>query len=180
MKTISVYKFTELKEAAKATAINKFLNEDREFWQYYEIKASIKDGLNFFGFGMGCNYSIDFGSANNSDADVTSNHYYDAIQDLKGIRLFKYIQNNYENILISTSENSCPFTGVCYDENFLDGIREFMQRPSDITFHELMENCCRKVFDAMEQEYDYFNSDEFAAQELDELDCDFLEDGRRI
>lgn len=184
MKTIEVklYKFDELSEEAKQRVINDFLFSDREFFWGEEGLETIKQGLDFFGFSLG-NYSIDFSSANRSYVHFSGSFDFYA-EDFSGVRLWKYLMKNY--IFESARHNkrgesilrgNCPFTGYCLDENFLDPIRKFIERPTNISFKELMEKCVYEALKGIEQDYDYQNSEEFAIEEITNDDLDYLEDG---
>jgi hypothetical protein len=185
MKTIEIqlYKFDELKEDAQQEAIDNFINREREYFWMEDAINSLKKGLNFYGFEMGNRYSIDYSSANCSDADIRSG-YNNEEEELQGVRLWKYLKNNFDTYYCKYSKKNektlggnCPFTGYCVDENFLDPIREFIKEPKDITFFELMEECTHEVLKAMENDYDYQNSEEYAREELTENDYDFTQNG---
>lgn len=185
MKTIrtKVYQFNELSESAQSTAISNFINLEREFFWGDEWMQSLKQGLEFYGFELGNRYSIDYSSASGSYAPVISNHDNN-IEDLSGVRLWKYLQNNYSTYFCKydkkqkpTLDGNCPFTGYCGDENFLEPIREFIKKPSNITFSELMEECVFNTLKGCEQDHDYQNSEEYAREELLQSEEQYTKDG---
>jgi len=110
----------------------------------------------------------------------------DDISALSGVRLFKYIQNNfshyrckYTNTIRNTLDGNCPFTGEHYDETLLDPIREFMSKPYEITFSDLINKCTRSLHNALHSQGEYIYSNE-GLKKTAELNNDaFLEDGRR-
>ena len=96
MKTIrtKVYDFSELNESAKERAVSNFLNSERDFFWMDEYLQTIKNALDFYGFELGYRWQFDYGSANRSHMPVVSCHSHN-IEELTGVRLWKYIQKNY-------------------------------------------------------------------------------------
>jgi len=87
MKTIrtKVYQFNELTEQAKETAINWYRNSNDDGYLYAdEIIESVKAVCELFNLKTGREWS-----------DIRTSHIDDSIMELKGIRLYKYIVNNY-------------------------------------------------------------------------------------
>jgi len=182
MKTIEVYSVHELSNEAMERAFDKWLNRDFEFWPSNEIIKSIERGLEFFGFSLK-NYSIDFSNANRSSYVISE----PGVSELFGVRLWKYINNNYLTYISkydketkNTLDGDCPFTGVCYDEDFLDPVRKFMKKPDNLSFSDLMESAVHSVLVSAENEYDYMQSDEYFIEEAEANEYTFLENGKRI
>ena len=93
MKTIEIklYEFSELSEDAKQNAINEYKNSDHEDQFYFdEIIQSAKKVIEIFGFEFGREYSTI--KTMNIDDDVLS---------LSGLRLQKYIYNNFYHELFT-------------------------------------------------------------------------------
>lgn len=83
--TIKLYSFTELNEDAQQKAIENYRNKDQDNSFYYdEITESVKAVLELFGLKTGRDYS-----------DIRTGHIDDTILELSGIRLYKYLINNY-------------------------------------------------------------------------------------
>lgn len=108
----------------------------------------------------------------------------DNIADLSGVRLYKYLDNHYAlcpnqytNKLEATLSGSCPFTGVCYDETLLDAIRDFMKKPDDRTFQDLLTECGDNLLDTIHKEGEHIYSDEGLKETLSANEYDFKEDG---
>lgn len=87
MKTIrtKVYQFSELSKEAKKNAINQWRNRESNNQFYYdEIIDSVKAVLELFNLKTGREYT-----------DLRYSHIDDNILELSGVRLYKYIVNNY-------------------------------------------------------------------------------------
>ena len=185
MRTVrtKVYTFAELTPSAQQTAISNYLNSEREYEWMDEYIDTIKQGLEFYGFELGNRWSIDYSSANCSHAPITSSHRTE-VDELSGVRLWKYLQNNYSTYFCKydkkhkpTLDGNCPFTGFCGDESFLDKVREFMMKPTNISFAELMESSVYDVLKQMECDYDDQNSEEYAIERLQEDGTEFTVNG---
>jgi hypothetical protein len=185
---ITAYKFDELSDSAKEKAYKEFLNSEHEYFWMDENVESIKKGLQHFDCSMGKGWYIEYHSSRASYVPVVIDmQHAEDIAELSGVRLWKFLNNGYmkywckydkkyENLL----DGNCPFTGYCLDENFLDPIREFMKKPTDITFLELMERCVWECLVGIEHDFDYQNSEEFFKEECISNEYEFTEDGNRI
>lgn len=209
MRTIrtKVYKFSELSKQAKENAVNNYRNEGY-YNQFYfeEVIESCKAMAYLFDLKFGRGYT-----------DIRCSHINDDILELKGIRLLKYVVNNYWQYLFKgkyygklvdtfkdgskipvskehpaglrhvkryskcTFENSCTLTGVCYDNDILQPVYDFLKRPGlSTTFEDLIkdiENAIQKTFDEVQ---DWINSDEFIQDEIEANEYEFTADGRRF
>ena len=197
MKTIeiSLYKFEELSEAAQKNAINNGRENVCVDFIYDDAYKTVKAFNNVFRTSEG----------RLSWLDVENSNFDDAILELKGFRLQKYIWNNYKNELVKgkyysiwskkeksykhykdgypvlknryskiLKENSCVLTGVCYDDDILQPIYDFLQKRDfsncTINFESLLNNCFFELKKSIENEVDYRNSDEGIREELSEKD----------
>jgi len=182
MKTveISVYQFNELSESAKEKAIENHRIYDEYSWSQ-EVLESVKEGLEHFGASLS-NYSIDWNNINCSCWKVN----FPEQSELSGVRLWKYLQNQglltywnkYQKKTDKLLSGNCPFTGVCFDEDFLDNIRQFVKKPNKhTTFKELLEDAVYNCFNAGCKDFEYQQSDEAITETLSEYE--FTEDGSR-
>ena len=186
MKTIetTVYNFSELSDSAKATAIEQIRQREYEtgFNWGSEALDTLKAFLEHFNVKLG-RYSIDWFNANGSDIRISFND--SNIEELSGVRLWKYLHNNglltywrkYTKKTEKLLSGDCPFTGVCFDENCLDNIREFVKKPTNITFRELIEESIEKLLKDCEKDADYQFSDEGITEMIEANEYDFTEDG---
>lgn len=205
----NVYSFDELNETAKQKAITQH-RQDGDFNQFYfdEIIESVKKMANLFNLKFGKEYT-----------QIRTSHIEDNILELKGIRLYKYLVNNYwsslykrkflgtigdnkiithrmsktkfydikkgakvnsSNFIFSNInfENSCVLTGVCYDNDILQPIYDFLATPSkETTFEDLIngiENSIKKCFNDVEA---WINSDEFITETIVANEYEFTIDG---
>jgi hypothetical protein len=209
MKTIEVkiYSFSELSETAKQTAIQDYLSKDRKYFWAEENTKSIEAFFDLF--------PIKNKSYNWNDIRwefIESEN----ISNLSGIRLLKYLLNNYGKDLYKPKyiksldgerikhnrlkrnqakntgnvwntyysaiqkETSCVFTGYCADDDILQPIYNFIQKPDNTSFDNLLGECIAAFESYLQREDDYFNSSEFAESEIEANEYDFLENGERF
>lgn len=218
MKTIriKIYKFDELNQEAQSKAIEDFRNNGVDtYFIYDDAYNSVKAFNEVFGTREG----------SNSWLDVSTNHINDAILELKGFRLQKYIWNNYYNSLFKPKfynaiadnkilihpcievhkydvskgsrcsssnfyfsriqkNNSCVLTGVCYDDDLLQPIYEFLEKRDfsncSATFYDLLNECFHNLKESIENEVEYRNSDEAIIEDIHENDYEFTKDGNQF
>ena len=203
--TINLYKFSELSEEAKKTALDQYRNKqyDNQFY-FDEIINSVKKVIDLFNLKTGREYT-----------DLRHSHIDDDILNLSGVRLYKYILNNYGKQLFTPkyikcidrevkwkaykckvntgadgnkytliyskqkTDNSCVLTGVCYDMDILEPVYEFLKKPTnDTNFEDLIneiEAAIQKTFDTTEE---WLNSDEYIQEEIENNEYDFTEYGK--
>lgn len=213
MKTyiLNAYSFDELSDNAKKTAIeNERENIEYDFI-YDDAHQTVKAFNELLGLKEGSRSWLDF-STNNID---------DTILNLQGLRLQKYIYNNfgwklfkkqylkhgkdkknepeiYHYMRRSTKlkdgtysiiyqsnykiETSCVFTGVCYDDDILQPIYDFLElRTFDgTTFKDLLENCFYEIKKTIENETEYMQGYEYITEQIVDNDYEFNENGQRI
>lgn len=186
MRTIekTLYKYDELSDKAKEKALRKH-QEDFEFWQGSEVLDTLKKAIEYYDFKL-TDYSIDWRSKACSSVDIKDNGYFvdEDGEDLTNEALAEYIRNNYSTYLCPyqkkyrpTYEGNCPFTGVCYDEEFLDPIRSFLEKPANITIDELLEECIDTVLTTAQNEYEACLEEDYFREECTSNDYEFYEDG---
>lgn len=183
-----VYTLDELSVSAQENAHNEYLA--RKDYDFSEAMDSIKEGLKHFDFKL-VDWDIEYYCASNAwfKIEYTNNYYTENDkEELVGVRLWKYLHNQnflqyickYDRKCKPLLDGNCPFTGVCYDENFLDPIREFVKLPSSvINFKDLMKDCVRSVLKSIEDEYDYQSSFEYFKKEAEDDGYEFYDDGSR-
>ena len=74
-------------------------------------------------------------------------------------------------------EHSCVLTGVCYDEDILGPIYEFLDKPTNDDFEDLMNDCINSLCKSVSDEIDYNNTDEAITETIEANDYDFTENG---
>ena len=183
-----VYKFEELSEQAKEKAIEWYRNSDNDFCWSDEILETVKTALKHFDCKLS-DWSIDWDNINRSSWSIKFEfNYEDEVKELNGARLFKYIQNNYlkyydkykKEYRTDLLSGNCPFTGVCYDESFLDPIRKFMKKPDSTTFEELIEDATRSAFSDGCDEWEAQQTDEYITEQITANEYEFLVTGKKF
>lgn len=207
MKTINVnvYKFSELSEKAKEKAMDNY----RKYFEYFlgdENKATLDAFLKIFYFVKVTDYEYGL-DRNNIDYKITID---DEIRDLQGLRLYKWLWNNFQNLIYKgkyystqgyydkenkyhyksnyskvIKENSCILTGYCMDDHILSPIYEFLDYKNDkkhneMTIDDLISDCLHSWLFACRDDVEYRYSDECIMEELENDGECFDENGDRI
>ena len=194
-KTLTVYNYSELSEEAKERACQEMLEhfdypwsgENRDTLTEFEnnFPVTVKD----FRYGS-CNSFVDF--------DFTSD---DKTEELTGVRLLKYLHNNYYDVLFKgkyysktkyvdgkfsskhrhskvQKENCCTLTGYYIDDAILKPIYEFLKNPVEhINFYDLMNECLQSWLSAVNNDYEAMQSEEYLAEHAEVNEIEFDEDG---
>ena len=155
-KTVTLYKYEELSPKAQEKALETHQRLNVEFAWEYDWQQSLEKCLQHFDLRINHRESLEF--------------LNDALEHLKGIRLWKFI-----NACYTIPEESCPFTGYCGDDSFLHPVRKFLLRPdTDTTGYELFRDCLYSWQQDVEGDHEY----QLSEDNLKELDYDFLESGQ--
>lgn len=200
MRTIrtKIYKFSELSKAAKQKAIEWWKDTETFDYIYEEAFESLKAFSDIFAIKI---QDYDFNEPYRSRYTFEAD---DNILELSGVRLRTYLLNNYYNTLFERKhygeykkrENGkykydryskcqyqptcCPFTGVCYDEDLLDPIRNFISRPSTKEdFKDLLEDCLSSLNKSLENEIEARCEDENVIETIEANEYEFKADGTR-
>jgi len=219
MKTIEIqlYKFSELSETAKQTAIENYRNKNDEYFWADENRATMETFAEIFPIKV-TNWSY------GGRGEGVSFHFTadDAIENLSGVRLSTYLWNNYKTELFKGKyyhsqsfgltdkklkhkrvksieiTNNCPnkgkfsnsyysaiqletccvLTGYCMDDDILQPIYDFMNKPTAQNFNELLEDCFNAWVKSCNDDADYQISEEFISEELENNEQYFTEDGK--
>ena len=206
---LKVFKFNELTDKAKQTAIENYRNRGYDYSFYYdEITESVKAVVELFNLKTGSQYS-----------DLRTPHIDDNILELSGARLYTYIINNYGYKLFKPSyirtidgekklsklfvcsyftgrdglkftqifskwrkySDSCTLTGVCYDNDILQPVYDFLKKPTSKTnFQDLINDIESAISKAYRDVEEWTNSDEFIQDEIEANEYEFLQDGTQF
>ena len=116
----------------------------------------------------------------------------DDIANLEGLRLYKYLWNNYEHAIFKDRfyyrngrkryskiflSNSCVLTGYWLDDVILGPIYSFLEKPTDTTFYYLLNECLNAWVRACAKDVEDYYSDESLLEEALANEYEFLEDG---
>ena len=209
MKSIEVklYKFNELSEEVKEKVLNNWrTNDDYWFtedanktferfadlfniaWQNIDYcepyrndyKIKLSDDVLYLSGSRLCAYIW-----NNYKNDLFPKKY---LKSFDGHKKHKNIVNytakntgkKYCNYYSSIKkDNSCVLTGVCYDDDILSPIYEFLNKPSDrIDFETLLNDCIYSLCASVNAEIEYQSSEEAITETIEANDYDFTEDGK--
>lgn len=171
-KQVNVYQFSELSDAAKERARSWFRSCCNDYGWGHENLDSLMAFADWFRINVRT-WSLG-GSDNRSQGVEFSVAVDDAIGQLRGVRLWKWLNNQ---LSLPDLSGNCPFTGYCFDEVLLDGVREFLKRPWNCNYHELMQHCIDAFCKAYAEDVDYAYSDEVVDETLGVNGYEFLENG---
>jgi hypothetical protein len=191
MKTIEIklFKFNELSEEAKQTAIDNYRNGPYfdDFWgpdrlaSYKAAEKIYKDlrhiqekikGARLVAW-IQNNLSHLWTDTNriskHADGKIKNSYFqykYDNPVRVKLSKVFK--TNNLEN---------CPLTGVCYDFDFLQPIIDFLRNPDKNTTNLDLE--IPSYEEITQKDFDWMNTDEYIIEEIENRydGEEFTEDG---
>lgn len=187
---MNVYSFEELSETAQEYALEQHHKNGYYPW-YDDNRAVLEEFERIFDvtvyFVSGYDYKMQY--------TIHTNFQYDE-DEFTGIRLLKYLQNNYMQYftqpLVRYSEGykrkyyskifsvvgDCPLTGYYLDQDILDPILKFVARPTNnITLHELLCKCIDKYQSSAQKDLDFYYSKEYFAEECSDRGSLFFENG---
>jgi hypothetical protein len=203
--TIELFKFDELSEKAQQVAIENYRNGDNHCGDVGEVINSAKAAIELFNLETGNRYS-----------NVRHSHIEDHILELKGIRAYKYLLNNYGGELFKRAcikhydshkfipqfycerktykngnkstfvysrykkTDSCVLTGVCYDDDILSPVYDFLAKPCQhTTIQDIFEQLGEAIAKTFNDFEEWVNSDEYISEVFEGNDYDFTENGNR-
>lgn len=89
----------------------------------------------------------------------------------------KFYAAYYSNIQYTSD---CPLTGYCMDYAILKPIFDYLEKPNmNTTFEGLMEDCLQSWLKSCSEDYEYHFSDEYIAEEIEENEYEFTEEGEK-
>jgi len=217
MKTIEIqlYKFDELTEEAKQKAINEYRENIEHDFIWSDAECTIKEFCKQF----------NIKTSNNSWLEPYFGNIEDCILELTGLRLQKYLINNFGDILwrkkylksgevtaekpkyhrmrkvieikrglnegkfynqyysnTQKESKNCNLTGMCYDEDILKPIYNFLEdrnpEANGTDFESLIKDCFDSLKKSIDNEIEYRESDEAIIEDLNDNDYDFTENGK--
>ncbi len=86
----------------------------------------------------------------------------------------KYFTAYYSRI---TKTEDCVLTGVCYDYSILKPIYEFLNKPTNEDFRDLLEDCLHSIAKDVQNECEYQDSDEAIIETIEANSYTFESDG---
>lgn len=97
-----------------------------------------------------------------------------------------YYWNVYYGLPLVPYNHSCELTGVCYDEDLLQPIYDFIEKGHNtdsfkyVTLQMLLDDCFESLERSLEDEVESRNSDEAIIEEIEANEYEFLQDGSRF
>jgi len=200
MRTIrtKIYKFYELTEKAKEQAIENC--RPKEIFWAEENKQSMEAFADCF------NVHVTSWAYGDYRSGVDFNHSLDeGRENMIGHRLATYFWNNYkesiykpkqywicegrkntvgvnskhrESKIFLYDELACPFTGYYMDNVILGPIFEFMRKPDNRTFEDVIGDCFAAWVKGCNDEIEYSNSDKAIIEEIENQDREFYANGK--
>lgn len=117
----------------------------------------------------------------------------DDIAGLSGLRLHKYLWNNFRSSLFKGKyyskagksrhsriilEACCVLTGYCVDDDILQPVYDFLKKPNNrTTFEDLMGDCLEAWLSSCDADFEAYFSEESMADIFAANDYEFYEDG---
>lgn len=193
MKTVvreyEVYPFNELSKKARENAYCEWMQHFEYAWSS-ENRATMKRFEEIFNISI-TDWSYDSYTYNYR----FTSHYNGKEEELCGVRLLKYIINNYWYALFITKtywtrdykktrksrifvQNDCVLTGYCADYDILQPIYDFIKAPDNTTLYELMNKCLNSFFKYCRDDMKYQTSEEAFEETCTANDYEFLSDGK--
>jgi hypothetical protein len=169
--TKTVFEFSELSESAKQTA-REWYRANRDYDWASENLESLKKWADWMRVEI-TGHSL--GGSDNRDNHVRWHLNIDSwMADLRGVRLWKFLNNQFN---LPDLSGSCPFTGYRFDETLLNVFREFMARPWDASYRDLIRASIDKFVCDYSADVDYYYDDESIDESIEVNECEFYEDG---
>jgi hypothetical protein len=206
---IKLYKFSELSDRTKQYAIDNWRNNETFDWIRDEATSSLNKFAEIFNIDWReidyeepyrNSYSIDL------DENILSltgyklakyiwNHYRTDI--FKGKYYGKLVKTHANGDPIKTDkehpagmrhvhryskifmDDSCVMTGVCYDQDLLNPIYQFLNKPNvSIDFETLLNDCIYSLCHSVLGEIEANSEDDAIIETIEANDYDFTEDGK--
>lgn len=170
--TITVFKYEELDENAKGMARQKY--QDREWHWDTDAMDSLKAFAKAFGSDL-LDYSIDFSCPGHSRIKFRE----------PGEWTREEIQAKLETLGTYNPETlkglgDCKFTGICFDEDALDGFRQAFYASEDNDLSEFLRAGGESWLAACALDYEYSQSEERFKEDCDANEWEFDEQGNIV
>lgn len=191
MRTVNVFTFNELSEAAKLKAVESYREyRNGDDFDYSEYKSSLNAfaedvGIEIIDWSYGlddCTVSFDFRDLDRLDTLTGARAYAWIVNNVKGLspgpRIYSAARevNRHgfkvkERIVKHTSgvfknEDCCNYTGVFCDENLMQPFREFLSNPDIRTIAGLIRDSIAIYCIKLQEDLNYQESDEFLTEDL--------------
>lgn len=187
MKTVNLnlYQFDELSEKAQEKVINSWRENDEYFWGD-ENAESLNAFCKIFAIKI---KGYDYGYQNYISASFNLDY---EIMELSGLKLHKYLVNNYLNDIYKPKyyfknskkrlskiqkHNDCVLTGYYIDNEIMAALYDFIKKPDNSTLESLLNDCLNNWLIACRKDYEYWISAESIREDILSNDYLFLANG---
>lgn len=208
-----IFDFNELSEDAKEIAINEIRNTQDNIFMYDESYKTVKEFNEVFNIKEGSRSWLDFSLdkvsndllqlkglrlrtylINNFGYWIYKKLWMKSFVSDKQIKHKRVIskednKGNFYNSYYSgiQKNNSCVLTGMCYDNEILKPIYDFIDnykqdaKNYDFTdFEDLIKYCFHNLKKCLDSEEEYMYSDKGVIEEINNNDYYFTKDGKRF
>lgn len=195
-KTTTLYQFDELSSEAQEKA-REWFRIGFEYGWGSEFRQSLDGFLSMAGITLR-NWQYD---AYTYDYTLSGSQFDDYVDEFDTRRLIAYCHTRFDKWLtrakryakdgrtwdksntvhksrIIRETHDCPFTGVCFDEDFLQPLREFLKTGKfNGTYQDLIRECLDSGFQSIVNDIEYQTSDEAVDESIRTNEYEFTEDG---
>lgn len=173
MRTITIqeeiYKYNELSDDAKYNAqmalqydvCDDNMNSLEKFAELFNLKIK--------------NYEIDLSGGNCCHSFIHwESEQNNEIDEMRHVRLYTYLYNNYR----SSINMECSMTGYFMDNSLMFHLVEFLKRPYDINFYDLIQLCIDEFLKDYLNDINEYYTDENMNEMCGANDYEFTIDGK--
>ncbi len=186
----TVYQFKELPEDVQEKIVSTWRDHDEYFWgdenenalDAFKKTFPVTIGQWEYGYRNYINHT------ENVEPEISA---------LRGIRLYKYIVNNFGNDLHTNKVyygknhkkrvsrisyyDDCPLTGYCIDEDILEPIKNFLKNPDNQTsLNDILSDCLESWLIACKNDYESWLSEEVIIEDIEANKYEFTIDGKIV
>lgn len=191
---IKLYSVNELNEQALEKAYEKWYYDNYEYTWHDENEDTLNKFCEVFNINVrnfqydSYNYNYRFEVENENIEDLSYirllahlNNYFDDIYKGKYYSKSFRIGDKYNYIhrhsKVMFEKNDCSLTGYYLDNEILQPVFEFIKKPRNITFKELMNECLENFFEACSEDVKNLSSEEYFKEQSSDNDWVYLNDG---
>jgi len=195
-KTINYYQYDELSPAAQQNARDWYRQCD-----FYPWGSDFQECLDGFLRMAGITLRDWEYDSSRYDYTLSDSEFNETIDEFDTRRLIAYCHNRFDKYLTCAKRyakdgrtwdkskkvrksriireiDDRPFTGFCFDEDFLQPLREFLKTGKfNGTYSDLIRECLNSGFKSVVADVNYRNSDEAVEEVIRCNEYEFTEDG---
>lgn len=194
--TKTLYTYGELSDGAKEKAYYKWCVGNEYLWADDNTKT-LKAFTSVFDFLDVRDWEYDaYNTYYRFEIDTPYEWEDGDLQDLKGVKLYKFIQNYLVDFMVYKTysvngkerkskisweyQNNCQLTGYYLDCEIMHPIFKYLSdfhRMQDVTLYELMDECMSAWIQACRNDCRYCESEEYFLEETNDHNLYYYEDG---